>query len=151
MLSIDSILLKSFLESLRKYPPLTDLTRIADKDYKVEGTKFVIEAGTQVVIPAMSIHHDPEYYPNPDYFDPDRFTQEESSIRNNYTFLAFGEGPRACIGLRFGMLQAKIGMALLLKNFKFNKCSKTKIPIKFEKHTAVLTPIGGVFLNIQKI
>ena len=139
------------IESLRKYPPLTDLTRIAEKDYKVEGTQFVIEAGTQVVIPAMSIHHDPEYYPDPETFDPERFTSEESNKRNNFTFLAFGEGPRACIGLRFGMLQAKIGIALLLQNFIFDKCDKTVVPLKFEKHTAVLTPFGGVYLKVKKI
>lgn len=99
----------------------------------------------------MSIQHDPEYYPDPEKFDPERFTPEEISKRNAYTFLSFGSGPRACIGLRFGMLQAKIGMALLLKNFKIDRCDKTIIPLEFLKHTFILTPAGGVFINIKKI
>lgn len=46
-----------------------------------------------------SLHHDPKYYPNPDIFDPDRFTPEEKSKRPNGTFLPFGDGPRHCIGI----------------------------------------------------
>ena len=99
----------------------------------------------------MSIHHDPEYYPDPEKYDPERFSPDEIAKRNAYTFLSFGTGPRACIGLRFGMLQAKIGMALLLQNFKFDKCDKTVVPLKFLKHTFILTPDGGVYLKVTKI
>lgn len=45
-----------------------------------------------------SIHNDPKYYPNPEVFDPERFTTEEKDKRPNGTFLPFGDGPRHCIG-----------------------------------------------------
>lgn len=111
----------------------------------------MIKKGTIVFIPANAINNDPEYYPNPDLYDPDRFSREEHSKRNPFTFLSFGEGVRMCIGSRFGMLQAKIGLASLLANFKFDKCSKTPIPMKFLKHTFILTPSDGIYLNVQKL
>lgn len=104
-----------------------------------------------VFIPVMAIHHDPEFYPNPEKFDPERFTHDEVQKRNPYTFLPFGIGPRACIGLRFGQLQAKIGMALFLQSFKVEVSNKTVIPMQFEKHPFILTPNGGVFLQVTKI
>lgn len=141
-----------FLESLRKYPAVTDLSRVAERDYKIEGTDHTIKAGTKIFIPVFAIHHDPEYYPNPDKYDPERFTAAENKNRNPYTFLGFGEGPRNCIGLRFGVLQAKIGMALMLTNFKFEVCEKTEIPIKYDKAIfLLLVPSGGVHLKITKI
>lgn len=59
---------------------------------------FTIEKGQKIVIPMSSIHHDPKYYPDPNVFDPERFTKEEKSKRPNCTFIPFGEGPRHCIG-----------------------------------------------------
>lgn len=77
-----------------------------------------------VFIPAYAIHHDPEIYPNPSVFNPDRFTPEEQVKRSPYANLSFGQGPRNCIGLRFGILQAKVGLAMMLKNFRFEPCEK---------------------------
>lgn len=137
---------------MRKYPVVTDLSRACEHDYKIEGTDHIIKAGTKVFIPVYAIHHDPEYYPEPETYDPERFSPSEKELRNPYTFLGFGEGPRNCIGLRFGILQAKIGLALLLQSFKINKCEKTEDPIQFCKKTFILlAPEGGVHLNIQKI
>lgn len=103
------------------------------------------------MIPAHAIQNDPEIYTNPDNFDPDRFTTEEMSRRSAYSFLSFGLGPRICIGLRFGMMQAKIGLAMLLQNFKFETCSKTVIPIEFDSKVFILTPKNGVWLKVTKI
>lgn len=139
-LIISFIFIFLFSESLRKYPPVTDLNRVSENDYKVEGTNHTIKSGTLVFVPVMALQHDPEYYPNPEKFDPDRFTPEEIAKRNAYTFLSFGAGPRACIGLRFGIMQAKIGLALMLQNFKFEGCNKT-----------VLTPASGVYINVTNI
>jgi len=73
--------------------------RGATQNYKVPGESLLIEKGQKILIPIYSIHHDPKYYPNPDIFDPERFTEEEKSKRPNGTFLPFGDGPRHCIGI----------------------------------------------------
>lgn len=113
--------------------------------------KIVIEKGTSIFIPILGIQHDPEYYPNPEKFDPDRFGSEEKKNRDSMSFLSFGEGPRNCIGLRFGMMQARIGLVTLLNNFQFTLSSKTATPLAFEPRPLILSPQGGVYLKLKQI
>lgn len=72
--------------------------RMCEESYKIPDSDVVIEKGTKVLVPIHAIHHDPLYYKDPDVFDPDRFLEENKKLRDNYTFLPFGEGPRICIG-----------------------------------------------------
>lgn len=90
----DLLSLSIHSESLRKYPPVTNLTRACTKDYQVDGTNFSIKKGQMVFIPAFAIQNDPDIYPNPSVFDPDRFTPEEQAKRSQYAYLPFGVGPR---------------------------------------------------------
>lgn len=82
-------------ETLRKYPILPAMLRKCNKDFKIPRTELVIPSGVNVLIPIYSIHHDPEYYPSPSVFDPERFSPENNESRNPITYLAFGEGPRS--------------------------------------------------------
>lgn len=87
-----------FDETLRLYPIVEPLQRNTMMDYKVPGTDLVIEKGTTVLISPYGIHHDAKYYPDPEKFDPDRFTAENSKDRHQCAYLPFGNGPRNCIG-----------------------------------------------------
>lgn len=78
-------------EGLRKYPPIFVLTRKCTEDYKVPNTNLIIPKGTQCTIPIYSIHHDKEYYPEPDVFDPERFSNENVANRKPFTYLPFGK------------------------------------------------------------
>lgn len=102
------------------------------------------------MVPVYAIHHDAEYYPDPERYDPDRFSPEEAAKRIPYTFMPFGEGPRNCIAARLGMIQSKIGIAALLMKFRFSKCSKTVVPLVISPRHAVLTPAGGLWLKVEK-
>lgn len=105
------------------------------------------------MIPIYAIHHDPEYYPEPEVFDPDRFTPEAIRNRHHYAYIPFGEGPRICIGMRFGLLQAKMGLISVINNYTCKPCYKTINPIKFSCKTIafLLSPEGGIWLNMKKI
>jgi cytochrome P450 family 6 len=91
-----------FTETLRKYPSLPFLERKCCSDYELpapnrNGT-IKLPAGTGVYIPALALHYDPMYFPEPEKFDPDRFTEQNKRSRPNYTYIPFGEGPRMCLG-----------------------------------------------------
>lgn len=138
-------------ETLRKYPPVDTLTRIADRDYAVPEANYTIPKGMQVLIPLYGIHYDPDIYENPNEFNPDRFSDENVKKRHPYTFLPFGEGPRVCIGLRFGMMQTRIGLMTLLSNYKITPCSKTTIPMVFSPSALVIAPKDGMYLKFETI
>ncbi|CRL03720.1 CLUMA_CG016319, isoform A [Clunio marinus] len=138
-------------EALRKFPPAANIVRTVTKDYNVPDSTVVFKKDQTVLISVYAIHHDPEIYENPEEFIPERFSQEEASKRHPMAFLPFGEGPRICIGMRFGMTETKVGLATLLSKFKFHKSDKTEVPLAFSKTNLILSPEGGLFLRIEKI
>lgn len=111
----------------------------------------VLPKGTGVLISVLGFHRDPEFFPDPLKFDPERFTDENKSTRPNLAYLPFGDGPRICIGMRFGLLQTKIGVAMLLKNYQFDVCSKTQNPIVIDTVALLHVPKGDVWLNVNKL
>lgn len=86
-------------ETLRKYPPLGVIPRVCTKDYTIPGTDIVIEKDTFTHIPTLGLHMDPEYFPNPEQFDPERFNKENKENIKDFTYIPFGEGPRMCLGM----------------------------------------------------
>ncbi|KAJ8965098.1 hypothetical protein NQ317_010501 [Molorchus minor] len=105
-------------ETLRMYSPLPFVTRECVESYKIPDEDTTIEVGTGVMIPIEALHYDPEYFENPTTFDPDRFSEENKKNIPQYAYLPFGEGPRICIGERFGVMQTKVGLACLLRNYR---------------------------------
>lgn len=87
-------------ETLRKYPVVSTLTRAPIQDYKIPDTNVVIPKGQTTFIPVHAIHWDENIYPEPEKFNPDRFTPEEKEKRHQFAYIPFGEGPRLCIGMR---------------------------------------------------
>lgn len=140
------------LETLRKYPVAPTLRRIADVDYKVPHTSHILQKGTQVMIPVFGIHHDPEYYPDPTKFDPDRFLPSEIEKRPSITYLPFGAGPRNCIAERFGKMETLIGLVLLLLNFNFEVSSKTPDYLNFDPtNVRIFSVKDGLYLNVTRV
>ncbi|XP_050680810.1 cytochrome P450 9e2-like [Leptidea sinapis] len=139
------------LETLRLYPPIGRIDRVATKPYTLPDTSIKIDVGDIVAIPVYGIHMDPDYYPEPGAFKPERFIKNGKVQRPSQLFLAFGAGPRNCIGLRFAMFSAKLGMVSLLKNFKFTSCAKTEHPIQFHKSHVLLKANIGLWVHVKKI
>uniref|UniRef100_A0A8W7NXJ4 Cytochrome P450 n=1 Tax=Anopheles atroparvus TaxID=41427 RepID=A0A8W7NXJ4_ANOAO len=138
-------------ETLRKYPPLETITRAPERDYTIPGTTHVIPKGTLVQIPIYALQHDPDYFPEPERFDPDRFQADVVSQRPPYVYMPFGEGPRICIGLRFGMMQVKLGLITMLRQFRFSPTEDTPERITFMPNVFVLSPDRGSYLRVDKI
>nr|CAI5855769.1 unnamed protein product [Callosobruchus analis] len=142
---------KVVYETLRKYPALSFLFRMCNKSYTIPDTDITVEQGTRVFIPALGIHYDPEFYPDPEKFDPERFSEENKAARPNFTWLPFGEGPRICIGLRFGMLQTKLGLCALLRRFRFTLNKKTRTPLVFSKAGLLTSTEGGIWVDLEEM
>ncbi|KAJ8977035.1 hypothetical protein NQ317_017709 [Molorchus minor] len=138
---------KVIYETLRLHPPIPGVPRVCNKDYPIPGTNVVIEEGTRLHIPIYGIHTDPDYYPEPEK----RFSEENKAKRPSFAFLPFGEGPRICIGARFAMMQSKVGLVTIIKNYAVTINEKTITPIKQDTGTFIMGVKGGVWLNVSKI
>ncbi|XP_011705723.1 PREDICTED: cytochrome P450 9e2-like, partial [Wasmannia auropunctata] len=120
-------------EALRKYPPQFVTDRLCVKRYELPPSQpgrknVIVEPNDAVLFPVYGIHHDPKYFPNPNKFDPERFSEENKDNILPYTYLPFGLGPRMCIGNRFALMETKILIAHLLQKFTLKTTKKTVEP-----------------------
>lgn len=131
-------------ETLRKYAPVPFLDRRCNEDYKIEGTDFVIEKGTPVYIPVYDLQYNPEYFPDPEKYDPERFADKSEINKDGLFYLPFGEGPRICIGQRFGLLEIKIAVSSVLTKYRLERSPKTPEPIKYAVRSIILQSTVGI-------
>ncbi|XP_025103440.1 cytochrome P450 3A5-like [Pomacea canaliculata] len=123
-------------ETLRLFPPVSLIHRRVLHSRTIKG--LTIPAGVGVYIPIYSIMHDPDYFDDPEKFWPERFSEAESSkLPSILSELAFGYGPRQCIGMRLALLEIKFAAVRILRHFRFLPCEDT--PDKIEFVTAGLT------------
>ena len=115
----------AILENLRIFPPITMQARICKKDAEIKGIN--IKKGTYVQVSIYATHHDPEFFPEPQMFKPERFLKENAEDLIPYTFQAFSGGPRLCLGQRFAMAEMKICMAKLMRKFRIKTCPSTDL------------------------
>lgn len=103
----------------------------------------MIPQGTSVVLPIMLAHRNPEVWPDPMNFDPDRFLPENSKNRNPYAYVPFSAGPRNCIGQRFALLEEKTILTAILRKWRV-KSVKTEVSFA---GSLILRPLEEVFLH----
>ncbi len=106
----------AFKESLRMMPPVPSIPRRALKDFSFGG--FDIPAGTSVNTGITYTHRMAEYWPDPERFDPLRFTPEASKGRHRFAWVPFGGGAHMCIGLHFATMQMRLLIAHLLTRYR---------------------------------
>ncbi|NXK13256.1 CP3A9 protein, partial [Herpetotheres cachinnans] len=132
-------------ETLRLFPLGGRLERVCKRDTEINGV--MIPKGAVVVIPPYTLHHNPDYWPNPEEFRPERFSKENKETIDPYTYLPFGAGPRNCIGMRFGLLTLKVAITIALQHFTFQTCKDTPIPLKLSSQ-GLLRPEKPIILNV---
>jgi cytochrome P450 len=88
----------------------------------------VLKKETEVPIPVVAIHNDEKYYPNPEKFDPEKFTKEARAAR--HPFMPFSHVPRSCIGSRLALLEMKIALIKILREYTFGASIGTPSTIK---------------------
>jgi len=142
-------------ETLRKYPPVILLDRLCVKRYELPPSQpdyknIIVEPNNTMQFPVYAIHHDPQYFPDPDKFDPERFSDENKDKILPYTYLPFGHGPRKCIGNRFVLMETKILIAHLLQKFILKTTEKTVEPMVYSKKEFGLQPVGGFWIGLEK-
>jgi len=114
-----------FKETLRLYPPITFIPRVAAESTTIGKRK--IKKGAMIMIAPWVIHRHHDYWPNPDSFDPDRFMPErEDEILPN-TYMPFGLGPRVCVGANFATIEATLILARLVQRYDFDVLEPEKI------------------------
>nr|XP_054760249.1 cytochrome P450 3A24-like [Lytechinus pictus] len=128
-------------ETLRMFPPAAVSNRMCNETFEHNG--LTIEKGTQVFIPMYTIHRDPDYWPEPEKFIPERFTKEAQAKQHPFAWQPFGAGPRNCIGMRFALMETKVAVVRVLQNFRLETCAQTEIPPKFNR-TGFLSPPNGI-------
>jgi len=126
-------------EAARIQPIVPRIDRQCCKD--ITYGNFTIKKGMNVQIPVYTLHHSEEYFPNPEVFDPDRFSPENKANIIPYTYLPFGGGPRGCIGSRFAIEQIKLVMCSIISQFEFYPIEETMSEFEFKPgYTLLLAP-----------
>ena len=95
-------------------PPVPSIPRRAMRDFSFKG--YAIPAGTMIGINPLFTHHMPEIWPDPETFDPMRFTDEAQRSRHRFAWVPFGGGAHMCLGLHFAYMQAKCFARHFLQN-----------------------------------
>lgn len=143
-------------ETLRMHSPALFTSRVCTEATELSfgGKTAPIEKGMNVYIPIHQLHFDPEHYPDPEKFQPERFDPENGGIKafkDKGVFLAFGDGPRMCLGMRFALLQIKVAVAGIVKNFEITINKKTAKKLVIDPKEFLNIKKGGLWVDFKQI
>jgi len=138
-------------ESMRLNAVMLTNGKICTKPYTLpilpnQKEPVTIQPGTVVTVPTKAIHYDPDYYPDPEQFIPERFSEEERKNRHKSNYLPFIEGPRACPGMRFALAQVNTALVYVIKNFNITLSPNHK-PFQCDPQGFLWQAKDGLLLN----
>jgi cytochrome P450 len=133
-----------FKETLRLYPPFWMLTRTPVEDDVLSGHR--VPAGSILMFSSYVTQRRPDFWPNPEAFDPDRFLPEASEGRPQFAWYPFGGGPRVCIGARMAEMEALMVLAAVLQRYDLHA-----LPGRRVEPAAMLSlrPKGGLWMTLH--
>ncbi len=137
--------LKVFKETMRLYPPVPVLPRKVEAD-DVLGN-YIIKGGNSIFFSPYLLHRHPDFWENPNVFDPHRFDKEAQKKQHTFAYLPFGGGPRICLGNNFAMMEAVFITAMVTQRFKLNLPPNTTVEPQISLTTR---PKGGVPIQLER-
>jgi cytochrome P450 len=115
-------------ESMRLYPPAWAVGRMNLEDYEIAG--YVVPKKSLVVMSQYVMHHDARYFPDPQLFDPERWTPQGRESRPQFSYFPFGGGPRRCIGEGFASMEGILLLATLAQHWQMRIVPKHPVALK---------------------
>ncbi|KAL6260840.1 hypothetical protein P5V15_008365 [Pogonomyrmex californicus] len=141
-------------ESLRKVAAGIIIKKRCTEEFELRGSDglvYRIKPGMEVLLPIQGLHEDPQYWENPEVYDPERFNPERKKNIERFVYLPFGEGPRICVGMRMAQLQIKAGLTIILRKYSMEVSPKTRLPIQLIPGAILPTVKGGLWINFRKL
>jgi cytochrome P450 len=132
------------LESLRLYTPVWTIPRSSVREDNLDD--YQIPSKSTVFISQYIAHRHPDYWQNPEKFDPERFTPEQSKERATFAYFPFGAGPRTCLGINFAMLEAQLILATVAQRYELNLAPNHIVELE---SVAQLRPRYGLRMTLQ--
>ncbi|XP_051239608.1 cytochrome P450 4V2 isoform X1 [Dicentrarchus labrax] len=133
-------------EALRLFPSVPFFARTLGEDCHING--FKVPKGANAIIITYALHRDPRFFPEPEEFRPERFLPENSVGRPPYAYIPFSAGLRNCIGQRFALMEEKVILASVLRNFSVEAC-QTREELR-PVGELVLRPEKGIWIKLEK-
>lgn len=133
-----------FQEALRLYPPFSFHPRMAIADDVIGGR--AIPAGATLLYSNYAPGRNPAYWQHPDAFYPDHFSPEQVAQRDRFAYMPFAAGPRICIGMTLAMLEAKIILALALREFDIVRAANTPV---MQARFGTTRALGGIWIELS--
>jgi cytochrome P450 len=134
-------------ETLRRYPPLPVIPRMAEAETEFDG--YRIPKGSLCVVSPIFTHYMPEWWDDPQRFDPDRFAPERAEDeRHSHSYIPFGGGPHMCIGLRFAEIQVKLVMHHIVRRYRWSVADDYVMPVQ---QAPISKPTDGLPVCLQPI
>lgn len=131
-------------EALRLYPPAYVILRLALEPVEIAG--YALPAGSSVGMSPWVVHHDARYFPEPEKFAPERWTESFAQKLPRFAYFPFGGGPRICIGAQFAMMEAVLVLATIASRYRLRVAAEQKVEL-FPSIT--LRPKNGIRATVE--
>jgi len=136
---------KVFRESMRLYPPAWTIGRQVISDYRVD--KYIIPAGSIILMSQYVMHRNPRYFSDPDSFNPDRWSKEMKSNLPRFSYFPFGGGIRGCVGEPFAWIEGILVIATICHRWKMHHDPEHKVGLK---PLITLRPKYGMRMRLER-
>ena len=136
-----------FAETLRMYPPVWVTARTVAEPYEIAG--YRLPRGAVLVAPQYAVHRDPRFFPEPERFDPERFTEEAKAGRPRYSYFPFAGGSRQCIGEGLAWMEGTLALAVIARDWRLSPAAGGRAELAM-KAAISLRPSGGVPLRVER-